>query len=130
MANPETVIQQRIRLALAGQCPNVRLFRNECGVGYHIPHNELRKLDRKQIRRVSYGLSVGSPDLVGWRTITITSDMVGKQIAQFVGVEVKTRTGREADDQKRWRRIINDSGGHSVVSRSESEAVKQLTLPF
>ena len=55
MANVETNIQQRIRLAL-GTRDDVRLFRNQFG---QLP-------DPRTGRPVQFGLAKGSADIVGW----------------------------------------------------------------
>ena len=77
----EQAIQQQIRLAL-GQGP-VRLWRNNTGT-----------LRDQHGRPVTFGLCPGSADLIGYRTITITADMVGQQLAVFAAVEVKAPKGR------------------------------------
>lgn len=48
-----------------------------------------------------------SSDLLGWKTITITPDMVGTQIAQFVAVEVK---------KPGWKLLPSDSRGHAQAN--------------
>lgn len=115
MANFETNIQQRIRLAL-GTDPNVRLFRNQVG---QLP-------DPRTGRPVQFGLAKGSADLVGWKTVTITQDMVGKQIAQFVSLEVKTTTGRLTPQQEVWASCVQKAGGLTAVCRSPEEAKRFL----
>jgi hypothetical protein len=124
MANEETVIQQEIRLEAQKAFPGLRLFRNECGTA-------IIKDEGKKPRYVRYGLSVGSPDLVGWRTITITQGMVGRKFAQFVGCEVKTeegakRNGKHERQQKKWIELINRSGGLAFVAVSPAEAIQKL----
>jgi hypothetical protein len=44
----------------------------------------------------------GSADLIGYRTITITPEMVGQQVAVFTSIEVKTPTGRIRPEQQQW----------------------------
>ena len=102
----ETGIQQQIRLAL-GSCPGVKMFRNNVGA-YKDPTG----------RVIRYGLFVGSADLIGWRTVTITPDMVGQSLAQFVSVEVKTPTGRLSPEQETWQVAVQKAGGIAVVARS------------
>ena len=76
MANVETNIQQRIRLALGTRGS---LFRNQVG---QLP-------DPRTGRPVQFGLAKGSADIVGWTTKTITEDDVGKSYAIFTSIEVK-----------------------------------------
>jgi hypothetical protein len=96
MSNPETVLQQKIRLEVQRQLGRgVRLFRNQVGEA------TIREPGKKS-RHIKYGLGAGSPDLVGWRSIVITADMVGMTLAQFVGLEVKTATGSPTERQEAW----------------------------
>jgi hypothetical protein len=105
----EQQIQQRIRIACS-KGP-VRLFRNNCGV--------LR--DRRGVP-VSYGLQPGSADLIGWRTITITPDMVGQRVAVFTSIEVKTPSGRIRPEQQQWLDAVQAAGGIAGVARSVEDA--------
>ena len=111
MANDETTIQQQIRLAL-GTRSDLRLFRNNTGT---LP-------DPRTGRPVQFGLARGSADLIGWRTITITPDMVGTQLAVFTSIEVKTPTGRVRPEQHAWQRTVSDAGGIAGIARSIQDA--------
>ena len=116
MANSETKIQQEIRLAL-GTRPDVRLFRNQVG---QLP-------DPRTGRPVQFGLAKGSADLVGWKTVTITPEMVGTQVAQFVSLEVKTTKGRLSQAQQAWAFCVQKAGGLVGVCRSPKEAEQLLS---
>ena len=110
--NPETDLQQRIRLAL-GTHPDARLFRNQVG---SLP-------DPRTGRLVTFGLAKGSADLIGWRTITITPDMVGQRIAVFTSIEVKTERGRIRPEQQAWLGCVQAAGGIGGVARSVADAL-------
>ena len=116
MANFETNIQQRIRLAL-GTDPNVRLFRNQVG---QLP-------DPRTGRPVQFGLAKGSADLVGFKTVTITSDMVGQSFAQFVSIEVKTPNGRLTTSQQSWLNTLKTAGAIAGVARSPEDAIRIIS---
>tara|TARA_R110002012_G_scaffold99540_1_gene237595 strand:+ start:108 stop:461 length:354 start_codon:yes stop_codon:yes gene_type:complete len=116
MANVETNIQQRIRLAL-GTDPNVRLFRNQVG---QLP-------DPQTGRPVQFGLAKGSADLVGFKTITITPDMVGQRIAQFVSLEIKTPNGRLTTPQQSWLHTVKTAGAIAGVARSPEDAIRIIS---
>jgi len=111
----EQTIQQHIRLACSiGTC---RLFRNNTGT--------LRDING---RPVSFGLCKGSADLIGWRSVTITPEMVGQQVAVFTSIEVKTPTGRVKPEQQQWLNAVQAAGGIAGVARSVGEAMDLLSI--
>jgi hypothetical protein len=112
VANAETDLQQRIRLAL-GTHPELRLFRNQVG---QLP-------DPRTGRPVQFGLARGSADLIGWRTLVITPDMVGQRIAVFTSIEVKTERGRIRPEQHAWLGCVQAAGGIGGVARSVADAL-------
>ncbi len=107
----EQRIQQEIRLALS-RGP-VRLYRNNTGT-----------LWDQHGRPVQFGLAVGSADLIGWRTVTITPDMVGQQVAVFTSIEVKSATGRLRPEQRQWLETVQAAGGIAGVARSVEDAAR------
>lgn len=107
----EQHIQQSIRLACSGPGSPARLWRNNVG----------RLLDQ-QGRPVTFGLCPGSADLVGFRTVTVTPDMVGQRIAVFAAVEVKAERGRLTAQQSAWLEHISAAGGLAGVARSVDDA--------
>ena len=113
MANVETKIQQEIRLGL-GTREDVRLFRNQVG---QLP-------DPRTGRPVQFGLAKGSADLVGWKTVTITPDMVGQEVAVFASIEVKTPTGRPTQYQQAWLSAVEKAGGIAGIARSVDDALR------
>lgn len=116
VANAETDLQQRIRLAL-GLRSDLRLFRNQVG---QLP-------DPRTGRPVQFGLARGSADLIGWRTVTVTPDMVGQRLAVFTSIEVKTATGRLTPAQHSWLGVVRGAGGIAGVARSVSDALTIVT---
>ena len=64
----------------------------------------------------------GIPDIMGGRTLTITQDMVGSEIAVLVGLEVKTATGRPSELQLYNIEKIQKAGGIAGVVRSLEDA--------
>ena len=113
VANSETKLQQEIRLAL-GRIPSLRLFRNQVG---QLP-------DPRTGRYVQFGLAKGSSDLVGFKTIKITPEMIGQEVAQFVSIEIKTERGKLTEVQENWLQKVHDSGGIVGVARSIQDALK------
>jgi hypothetical protein len=76
---------------------------------------------------VRYGLQPGSSDLIGWRTVTITPEMVGQQVAVFTSIEVKTATGRLTPEQRQWLAAVETAGGIAGVARSVEDALRITT---
>jgi hypothetical protein len=71
---------------------------------------------------VRYGVAhPGGSDLIGLRSVTVTPDMVGQRLAQFVAIEVKTPEGRLTPDQERFLAFVRDAGGIALVARSEAD---------
>jgi hypothetical protein len=60
--------------------------------------------------------------LIGWRTITITPEMVGQQLAVFTSIEVKTPTGRIRPEQQAWLDTVQTAGGIAGIARSIRDA--------
>jgi len=92
----------------------VRLFRNNCGA-----------LEDKTGRIVRYGLCKGSSDLIGYRTVEVTPDMVGQRIAVFVALEVKDK-GRLTQEQAQFLRVVSEAGGIAAEVRSPEDAEAAL----
>jgi hypothetical protein len=110
----EQQIQQHIRIACS--TGDTRLWRNNTGT-----------LRDQHGRPVQFGLARGSADLIGYRSITITPDMVGQQVAVFASIEVKTLTGRIRPEQQQWLDTIQAAGGIAGVARSVEDAKALLT---
>lgn len=115
MKQSEQSIQQHIRLACSKGL--TRLFRNNVG----------RLPDPRSGRWVEFGVGgKGAGDLLGWRTITITPDMVGTQLAVFTSIEVKSPTGRVRPEQKTWMDAVQAAGGVAGIARSVKDAQQIL----
>lgn len=67
-------------------------------------------------RKVRFGLGIGSADLVGLVHGT----------GRFVGVEVKTPSGRLSPEQRLWGDVVERHGGLYVVARSVDDALAAL----
>jgi hypothetical protein len=78
---------------------------------------------------VQFGVgSPGGSDLIGYRRVRVTEDMVGQEIAQFAAVEVKTLRGRVRPEQQQFINHVLSAGGVAGIARSVDEAQK-LLLP-
>ena len=105
----EQQIQQHIRLTCS--TGSTRLFRNNTGT-----------LKDQNGRPVQFGLCKGSADLIGWKRVTVTPEMVGSTIAVFTSIEVKTPTGRLRPEQQQWLDAVQAAGGIAGVARSVEDA--------
>ena len=117
----EAKVSNDIQLSLLGE--PVRLLRNNVG-----------GLKDATGRFVAYGLGShgghvlrGPSDLIGWRTITITPDMVGSQIAVFAAIEVKDKA-RATPEQKQFIKQVQQAGGLAGVAHSAEEARRILQM--
>jgi hypothetical protein len=111
----EHEIQQRIRLACGRGA--VRLWRNNTGA-----------LVDQQGRFVRFGLCKGSSDLIGLRSVVVTTEMVGQRIAQFVALEIKAPQGVVSPEQQAFLRLVQELGGVASVCRSIEQAQAVLDL--
>ncbi len=105
----EKQIQHDIHTGLTG---DTHLFRNNVGTATTSTGSV-----------VKFGLCPGSSDLIGWTTIQITPEMVGRSVAVFTAIEVKSATGRASKKQKNFIKRIHDCGGIAGIARSLDDAV-------
>lgn len=110
----EQRIQQEIRIACSHG--DTRLFRNNTGT-----------LRDQNGRPVQFGLCKGSADLIGWKRVTVTEEMVGTAVAVFASIEVKTATGRLRPEQQQWLDAVQAAGGIAGVARSVEDALRIVT---
>lgn len=111
----EARVQQLIRLELSAA--GAVMFRNNVGA-----------FKDATGRLIQYGLCVGSSDLIGWQSVRITPEMVGRTLAVFTAVEVKAPGGRITPAQQNFLDVVRRAGGFSGVARSEAEARQVLSL--
>lgn len=110
----EAYVSSRVRIAAATE-------------GWHLWRNNVGAFEDKTGRWIRYGLAndsakmndrLKSSDLVGWRQVTVTPNMVGKTIAQFVSLETKapdwTYSGSAREEaQARWIGLVVSCGGYA-----------------
>ncbi len=126
----ESNILRDVMLALGAGA--VRMFRNNAGAAWQGTSTRLQNGDvlLRNPRRVVYGVgNPGGSDLIGWRTVEVTPEMVGRRVAVFVAVEVKSSTGRASEDQKRFLEAVRAGGGIGVVARSAEAAADMVMGP-
>jgi hypothetical protein len=68
-----------------------------------------------------YGLGQGTSDYIGFKSVIITTDMLGKRIAVFTAVEGK-RDGVELGHyQSSFLKTVIENGGIGIVVKPENE---------
>lgn len=109
--NTETNLQNAMLLHV-GKIPGLTLF-----------HNVIGTFKTQWGGFVKTGLSPGSSDLIGYKIIEITPEMVGTHVAQFVAIEVKThrKGSKESEKQIAFRTRVMSRGGFAAVARSVEE---------
>jgi hypothetical protein len=80
----------------------------------------------KNARPIHAGLCDGASDLIGWRSVKITEEMVGRSVAIFASIEVKTSTGRLLKSQRAFLEAVERSGGVAIVARSVEDALRGI----
>ena len=108
LRNEETNIMNRIMLAMSKK--GWLVWRNNVGL-FKTPDGK---------RSINIGVK-GSPDIMAIKPTVITPDMVGQTVGIFVGVEVKTATGRQSEAQKKWQGVAESKGIEYILARSEDD---------
>ncbi len=111
---------------------NARVFRNHVGLAFQ---GKALRIVRDcavkaqpgdvlvyQARTVKAGLITGASDLIGWRTVTVTPDMVGKRVALFVACEVKTEKCVTSEEQAQFIDQVFKAGGIGMIARASDTA--------
>lgn len=98
------------RLQTAAAKLSMRLWRNQVG-SYRLADG----------RWITSGLCVGSSDLIGYRSVVVTTEMVGQTLAVFTAIEAKSATGRATLAQLAFVERVRAAGGIALIVRSEKE---------
>ena len=88
---------------------------------------------RKQILKLSKGRrdlilwSTNSSQIGSYRMLPVGfPDLCGIYRGRWVGVEVKTSTGKQSDGQIEFERVVKVYGGIYILARSWEDVVKGL----
>ena len=127
MKKSEHEIQNEIRIAV-GKEQSATLFRANVGEAWTgtLASSNLNRVVIEDARRFRSGLPIGFPDLFGFRTVTVTPEMVGKKFAVFAFLEVKKPGGRTSKAQEKMHAFLHEAGAVGGVARSAEEAVTLL----
>lgn len=98
------------KLMLAATKEGGRLFRNNCGTLLDVNG-----------RPVKFGVAnPGGSDLIGWRSVIVTPEMVGKKIAIFTAREVKIGRTKVTTNQQAFIDAVNAAGGDARIVRADN----------
>lgn len=97
----EQAIQAQIMLAVS-KLPGIIIWRQNTG-----------KFKTDDGRWIMCGV-LGCPDIIGCYR------------GRFIGIEVKTKVGRQSDQQKRFQAAMERSGGIYILARSSEDAMSEL----
>lgn len=128
---------QEIMLAVCNGA--TKLFRNNTGLAWvgvviKITHKQSILVDRGDVvirnaRPLHAGLVNGGADLIGYHTIEITPEMIGRKVAVFTGIEVKDDGKYATPSQRTFIQNVQLAGGLAGVARNEEEARAILCRP-
>lgn len=124
------------RILIACSDAGARLFRNQAGVAYQGDATRFAIPTKMTVypgdvliraaRTLTSGLCVGASDCIGWNSITITSEMVGRRVAVFAAVECKSQSGRLTPEQARFLAAVKNAGGIAIEARDVEAAINEL----
>ena len=113
----ETNVWKAVQLALSPR--GYRLFRNQRYKGPIVRNGQITEA------WADCGVGGdGGSDLIGFKIVTVTPDMVGTRIAVFSAIECKTKHGRVEPEQVAFVNGVEYAGGISGFVRSQEDALK------
>ena len=113
---PEGIMKQQI-LRHLGSRDDVRMFCNFSG-------RVIYETEEGTKRQFKAGLTKkGSSDLIGFQSVVVTSEMIGKTIAVFLAIEVKRNEKTQlTEEQWNFIRQVQRHGGLAGKAGSVEEA--------
>ena len=125
----EAATKQEIRLAIGREAC---MFNNPRGNGWmgKVLSESAERVVLLNPRRVTFGLHPGASDLVGWRSVLVTPEMVGTRLAAFCSLEIKKPGGKHpvTPEQQAWIDAVARAGGFAGVARNCGQARLLLGL--
>ena len=115
MAGQENNLIKKILLDRSRR--GARLFRNNTGSAWQGQPSKLQNGDLllRHPRRIKFGLIEGSADLIGWTPIVIGADDIGRRVAVFTAIEVKTRGVSATPEHKNFIAQVIEAGGFGEI---------------
>lgn len=103
-------------LLLKASKVGIRLSRNNSGIAFF-----------ENGSTVAYGcFRPGGSDLLGWTPHVITQADIGRRVAVFTAVELKTAKQKPTDEQQRFLRAVERAGGIAEWGRDVNGLVERL----
>lgn len=127
----EAAILAMVRNRL-GRLRHCRVFRNNVGEAWLGQATRLRdgSVLIKNPKRVIYGLTPGSSDLIGFTSVIVSPDMVGRRVALFTALETKSAKGVATASQLNFLRVVREAGGIAGIAHNEEEAAALVSAPL
>ena len=120
MADHEKKLENDLRLAVSKK--RHRLFRCNSGMAWA---GRILSKTKKTLTLINprpfRGHPEGTPDLAGWAEIEITPEMVGRRLAVFCAIELKTGRVPLTKKQRQALDAISKAGGISGVVKTADE---------
>ena len=115
MASKENELIKKIQIERSRK--GARLFRNNTGSAWQgkPSHLESGDLLLRHPRRIKFGLIEGSADLIGWTPIVIEAGDIGRRVAVFTAIEVKTKGMQATPEQKNFIARVQEAGGFGEI---------------
>lgn len=104
------------------------VFRNNTGMAWQGDVQKTRdgSILIRNPRPIHAGLIKGASDMIGFTTVTVTSEMVGQKVALFTALEAKTGKLKATPEQLQFIKVVQDSGGIAAIVRSEADALNAI----
>jgi len=126
----EQATKREIMLAIGR---TARVFNNPVGNGWmgKVVSERGDTVTLAAARRVAFGLHKGSSDLIGWNSLLITPEHLGRTLAIFSALEVKKPGGRHpvTDEQRVFIEAVLSAGGYAGAVTNAAQARHILGLP-
>lgn len=91
-------------------------------LGSKLFRNNVGRLRAENGQWVAYGLCVGSSDVIGWTSIVVTPEMVGRTLAVFTAFECKVGRRVTTTEQGAFLSAVKAQGGIAAVVRQLADA--------
>jgi len=128
MGKLERVVKPEVMLAVS-KIPGCRIF--NCPTGQGWVGKVVSRIDGfltlKFPTKVSFGLTIGGSDLIGWTSFVVPPEWVGKKVAVLTALETKRADGGSVSaEQANFLMRVEEAGGIACAPRSAEEAVAAI----